>query len=152
MGEIMRNRPKVNFSEADMKLAVNVLNKIRDMYCFFKYLKEKHDSAFAMVLIKSNTLKEFILEQKRESDVYIDLDMEAMHLIFLPVMKKDESNGFINRMISGIEENSGDFASVVEVKKNADLEDTVFTLLVNYLMILKQPVEWRTGQISYKEV
>jgi len=145
-------RDKVDFREVDVKLAVKVLNKIRDVYCFFKYLKEKRESPFAIVLIKSDTLQETILKQKRETDVFIDLDIEDMSLIFLPVTKENESDGFIRRMMSGIEEKSGDFACAVEVKKNVDLEEVVFTLLVDYLMILKQPEEWRTGQISYKEI
>lgn len=145
-------RDSVDFREVDVKLAVKVLNKIRDVYCFFKYLKEKKDLPFAMVLIQSNALQETILREKRETDVYVDLDIEDMNLIFLPVTRENESDGFIRRMMSGVEERSGDFASIVEVKKNTDLEEAVFTLLVDYLMILKQPKEWRTGQISYKEV
>lgn len=145
-------RDSVDFREVDVKLAVKVLNKIRDVYCFFKYLKEKKDLPFAMVLIQSNALQETILREKRETDVYVDLDIEDMNLIFLPVTRENESDGFIRRMMSGVEERSGDFASIVEVKKNTDLEEAVFTLLVDYMMILKQPKEWRTGQISYKEV
>ena len=152
MEKIIRKRPKVDFREEDVMLAVEVLNKARDVYGFFKYLKEKKDSPFAMVLIKSDTLKESILKEKRESDVFVDLGISYMTLIFLPITNKEESDGFIRRMMSGIKEKSGDFASIVEVKKNADLEETVFELFVDYLMLLKQPLEWRTGQISYHEV
>jgi len=150
--KIIKKRPKVDFREADVMLAVEILNKIRDIYAFFKYLKEKKESLFSIVLIKSDTLREVVLKEKRESDVFVDLGMPDMTLIFLPIKNKEESDGFIRRMMSGIKEKSGDFASVVEVTKNADLEETVFALLVDYLMLLKQPEEWRTGQISYNEI
>lgn len=152
MNDKIMKRAKVDFSELDVKLITNILNKTRDIYNFFKYLKETRDLPFTMVLIKSDTLKETILERKRETDVFVDLDIEDMNLIFLPITKENESDGFIRRMMSEIKDNSGEFASILEVKKNVALEEAVFPLLIDYLMILKQPREWRTGQISYKEV
>jgi hypothetical protein len=140
------------FREVDIKLLIKILNKTRDIYSFFKYLKEKKDSSFTMVLIKSETLRESILKEKRKTDVFVDLDIADMNLLFLPVAKKQENDGLTKRMMSGVQEGSGDFACIVGVQKKADLEETIFTLLVDYFMILKQPLEWRTGQISYKEV
>jgi hypothetical protein len=149
----VRKKRKVEFKESDVKLALMILDKIRDAYNFFINLKEIKHSSFTIVLIKSETLRETILNEKRENDVFIDLDIPDLNLIFLlPSSDVDEADGFIRRMMSGIEEKSGDFASVVEVKNDTCLENTVFTLLVDYMMILKQPTEWRTGQISYKEV
>ena len=55
-------------------------------------------------------------------------------------------------MMSGIEDDSGDFASIIKVKTNSKLEETVFSLIIDYLMIIKQPTKWRTGQVSYKEI
>lgn len=148
-----RKKGKVEFKESDVKLALMILDKIRDAYNFFMNLKGINHSSFTIVLIKSETLRETILNGKRENDVFIDLDIPDLNLIFLlPSSDVDEADGFIRRMMSGIEEKSGDFASVVEVKNDTCLENTVFTLLVDYMMILKQPTEWRTGQISYKEV
>ena len=155
-GEYMKkqanNRVEVDFTEADIKLATTVLNKIRDIYSFFNYLKEKRDLPFAIVLIKSDHLKDLILKEKRKTDVYADLDITGINLIFIPVTKENECDGFVRRMMSGIEEDSGDFASIIKVKKNANLEETVFSLIIDYLMILKQPKKWRTGQVSYKEI
>lgn len=148
-----RKREKVEFKESDVKLALKILDKIKDAYNFFINLKEIKQSSFTIVLIKSETLRETILNEKRENDVFIDLEIPDLNLIFLlPNSDIDEADGFIRRMMLEIEEKSGDFASVVEVKKDTNLERTVFTLLVDYMMILKQPTEWRTGQISYKEV
>ena len=145
-------RDGIDFNEADIELVSIVSNKARDIYNFFKYLKETRDLPFAMVLIKSDNLKETILERKRDTDVFVDLDIEDMNLIFLPITKENECDGFIRRMMSDIKDNSGEFASVLQIKKNVGLEEAVFPLLIDYLMILKQPREWRTGQISYKEV
>ncbi len=145
-------RDKIDFKEVDVKLATMVLDKTRDIYSYFKYLKKERDLPFAIVLIKSDNLKEIILKEKRETDVYVDLDIVDMNLIFLPVTKDNECDGFIRRMMSGINETSGDFAAAVGVKKNVDLEEAVFPLLVDYFTLLKQPTEWRTGQISYKEI
>ena len=152
MEKIIRKRSRMDFTEVDVMQAVTVLNKARDVYGFFKFLKEKKESPFAMALLKSDTLKETLLKEKRDCDVFVDLGISDINLIFLPIIHKEESDGFIRSMMSGIKEKSGDFASVVEVKKNADLEETIFALLVDYLMLLKQPEEWRTGQISYHEV
>ena len=148
-----RKKNKVEFKEADVKLALMIVAKIRDAYNFFINLKEIKNTSFTIVLIKSETLRETILDKKRENDVFIDLDIPDLNLIFLlPSSDIDEADGFIRRMMSGIEENSGDFASAVEVKTDTCIENTVFTLIVDYMMTLKQPTEWRTGQISYKEV
>ena len=152
MKEQANKRVEADFTEADIKLATTVLNRIRDIYSFFTYLKEKRGSSFAIVLIKSDNLKETILKEKRKTDVYVDLDITDINLIFLPVMKEEECDGFVRRMMSGIEDDSGDFASIIKVKTNSKLEETVFSLIIDYLMIIKQPTKWRTGQVSYKEI
>lgn len=150
-GSIIK-RDRIDFNEADIKVVSMVMDKTRDIYNFFKYLKEARGLNFAIVLIKSDHLKENILNEKRETDIFVDLGREDMNLIIFPDTKRKECDGFTRRIMSEIEENSGDFASIIQIKKNVDQEEAIFTLLVDYLNILKQPLEWRTGQISYNKI
>jgi len=145
-------RDGIDFNEADIELVSIVSNKARDIYNFFKFLKKTRDLNFAIVLIKSDNFKENILKEKRETDIFIDLEREDMNLIIIPDTKVKECEGFIARIMSRIKEGSGDFSSIVQVRNDIDLEEAIFTLLVDYLNILKQPLEWRTGQVSYSKV
>ena len=83
---------------------------------------------------------------------YKELKTEGMNLLISPETNYEGSDKFIRRLIKDVPEDSGDFASVVEVKSSASLETAVFTLLLDYMNLLKQPKEWRTAQITYKEV
>lgn len=145
-------RDGIDFNEADIELVYLVSNKARDVYNFFKFLKKTRDLNFAIILIKSDNLKETILKKKRETDIFIDLEREDMHLIIIPDTKEKECDGFTGRLMSGIKEGSGDFSSIVQVRNDIALEESIFTLLVDYLNMLKQPLEWRTGQVTYNKV
>lgn len=146
------DRGSIDFNEADIKLVSMVVNKTRDIYNFFKYLKKSRGLSFTIVIIKSDNLKEKILKEKRETDIFIDLEREDMNLVIIPDTKTNGHDGFTRRIMSGFNEGSGDFFSIVQVGNDIDLEEAIFPLLVDYLNILKQPLEWRTGQISFHKV
>lgn len=145
-------RGSIDFNEADIKLVSLVLDKTRNVYNFFKYLKKSRGLSFTIVLIKSDNLKEKILKEKRETDIFIDLERKDMNLVIIPDTKTKGHDGFTRRLMSGFKEGSGDFFSIVQIENNIDLEDAIFPLLVDYLNLLKQPLEWRTGQISFQKI
>lgn len=150
--ESMIKKERPGFDKEDIRLICMIISKTKDVYNFFSYLNRSKGLNFAIVLIKSDNLKNKILKEKRKTDIYIDLEREDMNLIILPEKKRKECNGFTRRIMSEIKEGSGDFASILQITKKIDLEEAIFTLLVDYLHIIKQPLEWRTGHISYNKL
>lgn len=146
------SRNKVDFTETEIKFGISVLNEIRDVYNFFAFLKKERGLNFSIILLNSQTLKDTILKNKRETDFYTELKTPGMNLIISPETNYEGSDRFIKRLIKDVSDVSGDFASVVEVKSETSLETALFTLLLDYMNLLKQSKEWRTAQITFKEV
>ncbi|MBD3789922.1 MAG: hypothetical protein IE885_06105 [Campylobacterales bacterium] len=79
------------------------------------------------MLIDSKNLKNIILKEKRNTDILVDLNIRNLNFILTQETNHYGSNKFIQRLMSNINEESGDCASVIEVINHVKNKELIFS-------------------------
>jgi len=153
----MVERKKVDFTEDDVVLAMDILNSVEDITDFFMFLKRERGVNFTYILMNSgiDNFKGFLHREKRDTDVIIELEKNRdVNLVICQETDSEGANIFAKRIIEKLmEENGsiGSFASILTIN-STDVENRsiIFALVEDYLTLLKQPKEWRGGQMTFK--
>jgi len=155
----MVERKRIDFNESDIMLAMDILESVEDMTDFFMFLKKERGISFTYILMNSgiSNFKEFLIKEKRDTDVIIRLNQNSdINLVICQETDEAGANIFAKRIIGKLldEHNSlGSCASILTVE-STDIKNRtiIFSLVEDYLNLMKQPKEWRGGQMTFKTI
>ena len=155
----MVERKKVDFTEDNVLLAMDILASVEDITDFFMFLKRERGINFTYILMNSGIadFKDFLIREKRDTDVVIELQNNSdVNLVICQETDGDGANIFAKRIIEKLMEEKdsvGSFASILTVDTaHAENRTIIFSLVEDYLTVLKQPKEWRGGQMTFKTI
>lgn len=153
-------RKKIDYSESDILLGVDIIDKLKKVTDVLLYIKEHKNLKFSYILFHS-TKKDFfsyIQKQKRDTDLAFHLSEEE-YLYCLVCQETDIQGGyrFAERLMKSFNidvDNSLDFyANVLFVDSNKyDSMGVLFELIDSYSEAKRQDPKWRKGQITYKTI
>ena len=155
----MIERKKVDFTESDVLLAMDILNSVEDITDFFMFLKRERGVHFTYILMNSGipNFKKFLDMEKRDTDVVIELvNNPEVNLVICQETNEAGANIFAKRIVASLmeqKESVGSFASILTVdSETATNRSIIFYLVEDYLTLVKQPKEWRGGQMTFKTI
>jgi len=156
----MVERPKIDYTEENIKLALEIYKKTKDVLDFLLYIQENRNTKLSLILIETDApgFLDILNRKKRKTDMVFKID-ENKGIYMLIAQETDSEGGyiFLERLFSEFKDNENlcSFASlieVVDVHNHPQRKNIIFHLLDNFLNISSQPRKWKKCQIAIKKL
>ncbi len=153
----MARRPKIDYTEENIKLAAQIYNKVKDTLDFLLFIKEDRQTKLTVILIETDykLLNKTLEKEKRKTDIIYKID--DTNDIYLLICQETDSNGaykLLQRVFSKFKKDPTvcTCASLVEVIEESNSQKIIFKLLDNFIGLMLQPKQWKKCQIALKKI
>lgn len=147
MGEKIKRmkRPSLRFNESEIKLALDVIEKMYRPIELMYYLSERaQEDPFVILFISAEDidLEEILYEEKRDTDILFKIDKER-HLfsIICQETKVDGAYRFAERLLNVVVDKGGTFVYCSELEVRSSkyaINEIIFKAIEIYLHAVKE--------------
>jgi hypothetical protein len=141
-------RPSLRFNESEIKLSLNVMDKMqKPIELMYYLLKRENENPFVIIFISAENIElESILEkEKRDTDLLFEIDKSAnLCALICQETKVDGAYRFSERILRTLKaENANEiYCTQMEVRTTRyEIKDVVFKAIESYIIAKKENKE-----------
>ena len=141
-------RADVAFNETEIKLAVNMIDKLTTpIEVLYFLLEHRRLNSFVLILVSAEDIDTYTIleEEKRETDLLFSLGEEYnLYALLCQETKVDGGYMFAKRVVNRLDEEKGSsiFCTVLEVRTTTyDIKHIIFRALETYMKAKQEGLE-----------
>ena len=151
--ERRRRKKNLRFGEADIKLALTVLEKLeKPLELLYYLMKREHERPFVIMLLSARKveLEKLIELEKRDTDLLFEIDKDhALYALICQETKIDGGYRFAERFHRTLESENAENIYSVEIEVGStryEIKEVVFKLIETYMKAISEEQE---GEIIF---
>ena len=149
-------RPSLRFNESEIKLSLNVIEKMERPIELMYYLMEReNEKPFVIIMISADNIDliTVLAEQKRDTDLLFELDKDLnLFSLICQETKVDGAYRFAERLLRTLVSNdaSNIYCTEMEIRSTSyDIREVLFKSIESYIVAIKDK---KDGEIVFRSL